>query len=215
MDVARQGHFKQVCWSREERAVHKLEVEEAQEVNEGEIETVSIDSVHLNKNQSLITAKLDMQAGRNTIEILYKIDTGSEGNILPLFMFKTLFKNTTEEQLQKSIKSHIRLRMINKTNITQLGACTVVIKFKNIKNRCVFFVLPGNSQALLGMPDIAALKLININIDSIQMEMAECKINIEQEMHVREKDCATTDADSKIKQGANSQNGQNNANKTN
>ena len=61
------------------------------------------------------------------------------------------------------------------------------------------------------MPDTAALKLINVNIDSIQAEVAECKTNtgdmresnIEQEMHVGEKSCANTDADSKIKQGTN------------
>ena len=138
------GHFKKVCQSRRDRAVHELEVEVVQEIDEGKIETVSIDSVHLNKNQSVITAKLEIQAGRNTIEIPYKIDTGSEGNIMPLIMFKKLFKNTTEEQLQKSIKSHIRLRTYNKTNIAQLGMCVVVIKFKNIKKRCVFFVVPGN-----------------------------------------------------------------------
>ena len=123
---------------------------------------------------------------------------------MPLFIFKKLFKNVTKEQLQKSIKGHIRLRIYNKTNIiTQLGTCKVVIKFKNIKKRCIFFVVPGNSQALLGMLDTATLKLININIDSIQVEVAECKTktrdmresNIEQEMHVGEKGCANTDAD--------------------
>ena len=93
------GHFKKVCQSRRDRAVHELEVEVVHEVNEGEVETVSIDLVHLNENQFLITAKLEMQTGRNTIEILYKIDTGSEGNIMPLFKFKKLFKNTTKEQL--------------------------------------------------------------------------------------------------------------------
>ena len=65
--------------------------------------------------------------------------------------------------------------MYNRTNIAQLGTCAVIIKFKNIKKRCVFFVVPGNGQTLLGMPDTAALKLININIDSIQAEKAECK----------------------------------------
>ena len=39
----------------------------------------------------------------------------------------------------------------------------------------MFFVVPGNSQALLGMPDTAALKLINIYIDSIQAKVAEYK----------------------------------------
>ena len=90
----------------------------------------------------------------------------------------------------------------------------VVIKFKNIKTRCVFFVVPGNGQVLLGMTDTAALKLININIDSIQADIMECKTNIEHEMHVVEKGWANTDADLKIKQGANGHNCQNNTIKT-
>ena len=65
-----------------------MEVKLVQGIDEGEIETVSTDSVHLNKNQSLITAKLEMQAGGNTTEITYKIDTGSEGNIILSFMLR-------------------------------------------------------------------------------------------------------------------------------
>ena len=38
------------------------------------------------------------------------------------------------------------------------------IKFKNFKKKRVFFVVPGKSQALLGMPDMAALNIINLNI---------------------------------------------------
>ena len=99
------GHFRKVCQRKKDHAVHELEVEEAQETQEGEIETVSIDSVHLNKNWSLITAHLLMQAGENIIEIPYKIGIGSAGNIMPLYIFKKLFKNTTEDQLKKSIKA--------------------------------------------------------------------------------------------------------------
>ena len=70
------------------------------------------------------------------------------------------------------------------------------------------------------MPDTAALKLININIDSIQAEVAECKTNtdnmrkanIEWDMHAVEKGCANTDTAFKTKQGANGQNSHNNAN---
>ena len=74
-----------------------------QEPQEEEIETVGINSVYLNKNQSLITAHLEMQVGKTTVEIPYKIDTGSEGNIMPLCIFQKLFKNMTEEQLKRSI----------------------------------------------------------------------------------------------------------------
>ena len=62
------GHFKKVCWHRKDRAVHELEAKQAQEVHEGKIETESFNSVHLNRNQSLITAKLETQAGRNTVQ---------------------------------------------------------------------------------------------------------------------------------------------------
>ena len=83
-----------------------------------------------------------------------------------------MFKNFTEEQLKRTIKGHIRLRTYNRTNITQLGTCAVVIKFKNIKRRCVFLVVAGNGPVLLRMPDTAALKLINVNIGYIQAEVA-------------------------------------------
>ena len=65
----------------------------------------------------------------------------------------------------------------------QLGTSVVLIKLKNLKKHCIFFVVPGNSQALLGMPDTAALNIINLNIDSIQAEIASCKTNREQEMY--------------------------------
>ena len=43
--------------------------------------------------------KLGTQSGGNTIVIPYKINTGSKGNIMPLFIFKKLFKSITDEQL--------------------------------------------------------------------------------------------------------------------
>ena len=49
--------------------------------------------------------------------------------------------------------------------------------------RCTFFVVPGNGQALIGMPDTLALNLIILNIDSIQTLAVECKTNKEQETH--------------------------------
>ena len=82
--------------------------------------------------------------------------------------------------------------MYNGTHITQLGTCMVQIKFKNITIRCTFFVVPGNRQALLGMPDTAVLNLINLNIDSLQTVAAECKIIKKQETHTGVVACTNT-----------------------
>ena len=96
------GHFKKACHSKSSRMVNELELETSQEYSEGEIETVSIDSVHMNKNKSLLMAKLEMCAVNNIVRIPYKIDMGNEGNIMPWHIFKKLFKNVTEAELKKT-----------------------------------------------------------------------------------------------------------------
>ena len=121
-----------------------MEIEVVPEPNEEDIETVSINSIYLNRNQSLITVHLKMQVSKTATEIPYKIDTGSERNIMPLHIFKKLFKNMPEDQLKGSIKGNIKLKTYNGTYITQLGACTVTIEFKNSKKCYVIFVVLGN-----------------------------------------------------------------------
>ena len=175
-NCGKMGHFKKVCRSRRDCTVHEVEVEVMPELQEDR-ETVSINSIYLNRNLSLIIAHLKMQVDKTTIEVPYKIDTGSEGNIMPLYIyiFKKLFKNMPDKQLKGFIKSNIKLKMYNGTHIAQLGTCAVIIKFKNLKKHCVFFVVPGNSQAQLGMLDTAALNILNLNIDSIQAEVVSYK----------------------------------------
>ena len=111
--------------------VHNVEMEMVQAPQEEVIEIVSINSVYLNRNWSLITAQLEMQAGETTLEIQYKIDTGIEGNLMPLYIFKRLSKNMLVEQLKGSIKSNVKLKTYNGRHITQLGTCAVLLKFKN------------------------------------------------------------------------------------
>ena len=69
---------------------------------------------------------------------------------------------------------------------------------------CVF-VVPGNVQALLEMPDMAVLKIINLNIYSIQKEIRDCKRNRGQETHANTEDCTNNDAHSTAKQDNNDQ----------
>ena len=64
-------------------------------------------------------------------------------------------------------------------------------QIQNFNKQCVFFVVPGNGQALLRMTDTAALNIINLNIDSIQKEIRNYKANRGQEMHTVTDDCKT------------------------
>ena len=67
------------------------------------------------------------------------------------------------------------------------------------------FVVPGNGQVLIGMPDVTSLNIVKINIDSIQADIAECKTSNKQKCKV--------DVDTINKQDVNSQKDQKSANK--
>ena len=72
-----------------------MEQNDTQEYIEDDLEMVSINSVCFNKSCSLLMAKLKMPIGRNSMVIPYKIDTGSDGNIMPWHIFKKLFPKVT------------------------------------------------------------------------------------------------------------------------
>ena len=97
-------HFKKVCHSRRSRVVNEIEVETALAYSEGKIETVSIDSVHMNKDQSLLAVELEMCAGDNKIIVPYKIDTGNKGNIMLWHIFKRLFKTLQNLNSKRPLK---------------------------------------------------------------------------------------------------------------
>ena len=66
----------------------------------------------MNKNLSMLTAKLDMYIDNNNVIIPYKIETGSDGNIMPWYIFKKFFPRVTESQLAKTVKNHIKLKNV-------------------------------------------------------------------------------------------------------
>ena len=105
-----------------------------------------------------------MSAGPNNIMVPYKVDTGSDGNIMPLHICKNCFLKITNEQLAATKNKNILLKTYNKTIITQLGTSMVEVEHKNNKKMFRFFVVPRNGQALLGMPDTDVLNIIKINI---------------------------------------------------
>ena len=60
---------------------------------------MNINSIHINKHHPVITANLKNLANKNSVIIPYKVDPGSDGNIMPLHIYKTLFPRITNVQL--------------------------------------------------------------------------------------------------------------------
>ena len=51
--------------------------------------------------------------------------------------------------------------------ITQFGICTVKIEHNDKQKMYKFFVVPGNRQALLGLPDINMMNIMHINCNAM------------------------------------------------
>ena len=92
IDCSKTNHFREVCRSRRNTAVHYIEqVPDHCNVEEDHIDTVNINSFIFNSKWSAITANLKMSSSQVNIIIPCKVDTGSDDNILPLHLYKIIF----------------------------------------------------------------------------------------------------------------------------
>ena len=79
------NHVSAVCRG-PRQAVHKLEEHE-----DGQINTVNTDHIIFNAKRSSIATKLKTSSFYSSINVSYKLDTGSNSNRLPFHIFKILF----------------------------------------------------------------------------------------------------------------------------
>ena len=86
----------------------------------------------------LITAQLELQVSDNALKVPNKIVTGSEGNLMALYIFKMLCGNKSVEQLKRSLKSNIKIKTYNGTQIKQLAYTWPLSNSKILKRDVCF-----------------------------------------------------------------------------
>ena len=167
------NHLKDVCRSARRRIFNTIKKAAAHKQEPG-MKMANINSVNFYSNHSAIIADLKTSFNKAAIMVPYKVDVGSDGSIMPFNIFTKLFPRAKMAQLV--VKKHAtKLRTYNHTTITQLGGCKVEIenndKCKNKK--CIFFLVPGNGEVVLGMLDIELLNIFNINCNTIGTDKEE------------------------------------------
>ena len=71
----------------------------------------------------------------------FKIDTGADGNLMPISIFLKLFPKISLETLGRTINKGIMLFAYNNTQIKQYGTCSVKLSFKGRNVICKFFIV--------------------------------------------------------------------------
>ena len=130
-ECSRINHFMEVCRSARNRIVHNLKQEPDQHHKEVDcIEKVNINSVFY-KKYSVIIANLKTSSNQASIIVPYKVDVCSDGNIMHLHIYKKVFPKATKEQLVATKYDNMKLKVYNRTTITQLGMPEVKLHYSN------------------------------------------------------------------------------------
>lgn len=167
---------KQRGTNRAKRSVNELSNDQdLVEQNDQRETDIEFNVIHIDLNQSQakhrdeIMAKLEIQvpneSRRCTLKV--KVDTGAEGNILPLRTFKHIFPGKVDAKgnpLPNATKaSPTKITAYNGSQISHLGICTITCQYNGVKTPVDFYVVDVNKQVIVGLQTSLKLKLVTIN----------------------------------------------------
>ena len=90
----------------------------------------------------------------------FKIDTGANGNLMPITMFTKMFPKVSLEALSRMVDKSVTLYAYNNTTIKQFGTCQIRLKFKGRSFVCKFYVVE-HETAIVGISDAEKLRLMS------------------------------------------------------
>ena len=94
-----------------------------------------------------------------------KVDTGAQGNILPLRIFKNTFPEHVDEHglPTGTTPTHTKLTAYNGTPIPQHEVCSIKCSYGDKKTNARFYVADVDGPALCGLPTSCELQLVELH----------------------------------------------------
>ena len=184
------NHFSSMCKKKTDKPGEKKNVnKKVHLVSQQEVSSESDDSEeynlyfsnvninHENVNDSdrtEIIVKLPVSTKFARKSVRFKVDTGAEGNLMPLSMYKQLHPNVVCDEYGIPTNlvedKHYRLGTYLHTPIKQLGYCDDVrILFKGKCITSKFFIV-DEYECILGLPTSEALGLITVNCCGVNVK---------------------------------------------
>ena len=123
-------------------------------------------NINNSDDRTEVTTKIKIKVpGREKIpaKLLVKVDTGAEGNILPLRIYKEMCPNPPEKLVKHS---DTILTAYNKTIIPQIGTIKLQCKYnQDTWSAEKFYITDTNGPAILGLPSCRNLKMLTLHCE--------------------------------------------------
>ena len=115
------------------------------------------------KHNLRVLSDLLVQSRSRKNVLRFKLDTGAGGNMLPYDIWQEFFPGRSKSDLAYTIDKGVTLQAYNKSEIRQLGTCSLKVSHNGVSHTCHFFVVPSQFRPILGLSDLLALHLITFN----------------------------------------------------
>ena len=110
--------------------------------------------------------QLKFQSPQCTNQLICKLDTGAEGNVIPLTTYKamSLRCNVTQDGIPTNLHpSNMRITAYGGHTFTYYGTCKIQVTHRNESVMSTFHVVKSNGPTIIGLPTCRALKLVTLN----------------------------------------------------
>ena len=146
-----------MTYSRQKQTVHELHREEPSDI---EFDELNFDCIDTSADGTEAYASIKIKPFKNQIANLHgKIDTGSQGNVLPLCTYHKMYPDDS-----KHIKhSSTLLTAYNGTPIKQFGYIMLPCSYKNKSMTSNFYIAETNAPVIFGLDLCLKLGLVDLN----------------------------------------------------
>ena len=143
-----------------------------------QVQSLFYHDIHFNLINTRMHTEIECRTSPNgnVTKQTFKVNTGADGNLMPITMFTRFFPKISLDALGKTIETGVTLFAYNNTPIRQFGTCSVRLSFKGKAVICKFFVVE-HETAIIGINDSEKLGLVRVNFDTVDHSVKVKVIN--------------------------------------
>ena len=135
-----------------------------------QVQSLFYNDVHFNATNTRMYTSIKCETSDGwSSDQTFKVDTGANGNLMPISMFTKLFPKVSSDALSKTVEKGVTLYTYNNTPIQQYETYNVKLTFRGKSTICKFFMVE-HETAIVGISDSEKLRLVQVNFDMVKNE---------------------------------------------
>lgn len=128
----------------------------------------SVSSTPQQRDEAFVRLKTQLPRRAGQHNVIVKVDTGAQGNTLPLRMFRDMFPDLLTKEgtpINKILKEKggTKLTAYNGTDISCLGKITFPCRYRGEWQETGFYIVDVEGPAIIGLPSCEKLKIVTLH----------------------------------------------------